>query len=141
MESKDQMLSLTQFAKMREVSRDTVIKWIRLGRLEGVVKDDTVSKYLIPESNLSVPFMRPGRPRRLNRLISSAEEAKEIYNSVTHRKIPFSYDELKKFFDDGMTLTSVAKMSGVSRQRIEQIYNRFFAPISISMRDRRKETT
>lgn len=139
MKNEQRLLTIKEFAKEMGVCPDTVYKWILKGRLEGVVREYTNFPYLIPESNLSVGFMKPGRPKGIYIPITSSEEARERYNRADYiRTIPFTYDELKEMFDGGMTYEEVSVLAGVTKQRIHQVYRDYFAPFSITGRVRRK---
>jgi hypothetical protein len=96
---------------------------------------------LIPDSNLSIERPKRGRPGGARGPISSPEEAKEQYDSLPKSKVPFSYDELKDLFDKGLTQKAIAKLAGVSRERIRQIHKAYFAPFDISGRERYKAIT
>lgn len=160
MESSRRYLTVHQFADEMGVSKQIVNKWIRKGILEGVLRYKK-GPYLIPDNNLSMERLKRGRPlvykvdtngptpekRKRGRPkshsgpVSNPEEAKEKYNSRSKYKIPFSYDELKDLFDKGMTQQDIARLAGVSRERIRQIHAAYFAPFDISGRERYKIIT
>jgi len=143
MKNKYRLLTVAQFAKEKDVSKATVLYWIKKNRLKDLIRYGK-GPWLIPDSNLSVEVRGPGRPP-LDPPASPAEAKQRYDYSVTNagyrRKLQFSYDELQDLFDKGMVFQEIADMSGVTRQRIEQIYSTYFAPFGKSGRERRRDQT
>lgn len=138
------LLTVREFCEEINVARYTVYKWLKEGRLEGVVRDH-MGVYLIPESNLKIAKPGIGRPRKKRALQRggppSPKEARDRFNSMSFnrtRQVLFSYDELDGLFNEDLTYQQIADMAGVSRQRIEQIYSAYFAPFRGTGKDRRK---
>jgi len=143
MKNKPRLLTVREFAKEKGITRPTVLRWIKNGRIEGIT-NDYKGFYLIPESNLSVrPVQGNGRPRKYeNSTISTEEEARERYEKlgkITTRKVLFSYDELKQMLMDDLTYNEIAQKAGVSRQAIEQLHLKYFASFIPSARERQKK--
>jgi excisionase family DNA binding protein len=116
-----------EFAKERGISRSTVLKWVKDGKIQGLIKSGR--SFLIPEENLSIPLQIKKKSKRPP--IKTEQQARDAYNNINMTRWgkleKFSYDELKKKFDDGMTLEEIAVEAGASKQRISQVYNRYFA--------------
>jgi hypothetical protein len=132
------LLTVKEFCKEADLCRETVRRWIKMGRLEGVTRDH-MGIYLIPESNLKLGYMKPGRRKQFP--FSSVDEARKNFDrslSSSNRYIPFSYNELEDLLDEGLTYQEIAELAGVSRQRVEQICKRYFAPFREIGWERRK---
>jgi predicted DNA-binding protein YlxM (UPF0122 family) len=145
MKNKPRLLTVKQFTEEKNITKTTVLRWVKEGRIEGATYDEK-GFYLIPESNLSLaPIQRRGRPRKYEHVtISTEEEARERYDSLeetNYRKVPFSYDELKKMLTDDLTYNEIAQKAGVTRQAIEQIHRKYFASFIPSARERQKNRT
>jgi transcriptional regulator with XRE-family HTH domain len=138
MSKEPRLLTITQFAKEKGVNRNTIRNWIKGGRLEGVVSDCTGIPRLIPDTNLSVPIRSRGRKHSPPISISSEEEMKLYYHS-NKRKIPLTYDEFKNLVARGLSYQAIADKVGVSRQAVEQVYKKYFAPFGSPQKERRKE--
>jgi hypothetical protein len=118
---------------------------MKLGFL-GDINKSPGEPFLIPESCLLLPnpqkikeakpiYIKPDRRRRFP--IASLDEARGRYNRRNEtRKIHLSFDELKDLFDQGATLREIGLMTGVSWQAISQIYKKYFAPFSVSNKER-----
>jgi excisionase family DNA binding protein len=139
------LYTVREFAKEKRISRDTVRRWIRDGRIVGLIKDG--KSYLIPEKNLSIK-VNLGASRNKSRKnevasIKTEAQAREAYSSMTTKDGlgRFAYDELwDMFYDKRMAFKDIALAVGVTKQRISQIYNIFFA-FGVNGYERRKDIT
>lgn len=144
MKGKKRLLTVSQFAAERGISRCTVYMWIKKERLKDVVLHE-YGLYLIPDSNLKIEKSQSGRSlgSTYKTPTSSLEESRERYNLNGGlgygKKISLTFDELHQLFEEGSTLEEIANIGGVTRQRIQQIHRDYFSPFISSRRDRRKE--
>ena len=121
------LYTVREFAREMGISRSTVTKLIKEERIEGLIRDGR--SYLIPESNLSIPVQKKRKSIRRVIILTEAQ-AREAYSLASgnrKNKLKFTYDELKEMFDGGRTIESIALSAGVTKQRIGQVYNRFFS--------------
>lgn len=128
---KQSLMTVKEFAARKGVHISTVHKWIINGLLTGVVRDGWT--LMIPEKNLSVEPNRPGRPRGRAVPPPSAEDASvrfERSRKYYPRRFNITFEELRKLFDEGRTYQEIADELGVTRQRVEQIYNVYVRPVA-----------
>jgi transcriptional regulator with XRE-family HTH domain len=143
MKVKSRLLTVKEFALEKGITRETVYNWILKGRLKDVINPGGMG-YLIPESNLSVEKCFAGRPKGsiYKTPIATIDDARERYNSNRYsnynRTIPLSFDELYELFRGETTQEQVAQLTGVSRQRVQQVYKMYFAPFLSSGEARRR---
>lgn len=137
MKNKQRFLTIREFAEQRGISRTTVYKWIKDGKLPKISKQ--MGKVIsIPEKYLSlvIDHLLAGRPSGGSKPLPPLLSAREKFNAF--KKIPFSLDELKQLFEEGKTFKEIAEMSGVSYQAIAQIYKRHFESSMSRGWDRRR---
>ena len=121
------LFTVREFAREMGISRSTISKLIKDGRIEGLIRDGR--SYLIPESNLSIKVQKKRKSIRRVIILTEAQarEAYDLASGNRKNKLKFTYDELKKMFDDGDTIESIALAAGVTKQRVGQVYNRYFS--------------
>lgn len=121
------LYSVTEFAREKGIHRSTVLKWVKNGKIQGLIIEGR--SYLIPEENLSIPVQKKRKSKKKKPILMESQ-AREAYANTSgdrRNKLKFTYDELKEMFDEGMTLESVALAAGVTKQRVSQVYNQFFS--------------
>lgn len=153
----ERYFTVTQFAKEVGVTPPTIRAWVKSGYLKNVRQrsnDLGLTWYAIPESNLKLPeivarmalreangsqgwfLMGSGKPTTL-------EDAKRQYaihqqQLQKQRKVFCSYDELQQEFSTDISYGDLAKKYGVSRQRMHQIYMKYFENFLGDSKQRRK---
>lgn len=128
------LFTIQEFAKEKGLHVATIRKWIKEGRIKGIIKRGRT--FLIPEENLSLELRV--RKKRV-KPPQTIEEARLQYNNISsdhRRKIIFDYDEMKGMLDQGRTIMEIADLAGVSKQRIQQIYTTYFG-FNVTGRERR----